>query len=54
MKNIKNNEDDVPRPKRNLWPLKMMLLTFLIAAIFAFLADLIENGTSIILPIIIP
>ncbi len=53
MKNIKNNEDDVPRSKRNLWPIKMTLLTFFIAAIFAFLADVIKNGTSVILPIII-
>lgn len=53
MKKIKNNEDEVPRSKRNLWPVKMILLTFFIAAIFAFLADLIKNGTSIVLPIII-
>ncbi len=53
MKKIKNNEDEVPRPKHNLWPVKMIILTFFIAAVFAFLADLIENGTSIILPIVI-
>ena len=43
MKKIKNNEDEVPRPKHNLWPVKMIILTFFIAAVFAFLADLIEK-----------
>lgn len=53
MKKLKNNEDDVHRHKRNFWPIKMTLLTFLIAAIFAFLADVIKRGTSVVLPIII-
>ena len=47
MKKIKNNEDEVPRPKHNLWPVKMIILTFFIAAVFAFLADLIEKFSFI-------
>ena len=53
MKKIKNNEDEVPRSKHNLWPVKMIILTFFIAAVFAFLSDIIKNGTSVVLPVII-
>lgn len=59
----KNKEDDNPRTKNQkqsennksnkYWPIKMTVLTFVIAAVFAFLSEIIKNGTSVLLPIII-
>lgn len=47
MKKNKNSEGEVPRSKRTyLWALRMALLTFLIAAVFAFVADVISRGES--------
>lgn len=54
MKKTKSSEGDIPRSKRaNLWPLRMTLLTFIIAAVFAFVADVISRGESFVLPILI-
>ena len=54
MKKNKNSEGEVPRSKRTyLWALRMALLTFLIAAVFAFVAVVISRGESFVLPIII-
>ncbi len=54
MKKDKNGQGEASRSKRSsLWALRMTFLTFLIASVFAFVADIISRGKSFVLPIII-